>query len=254
MDDRRNSVDIDLLHSNPHALILSYQDTIRIIVKSYIGSGMFPPADLEDIVQHVNRELLERIARIRSQYNGTSLFRTYLSNIIRNSCLSLRKQRARQPSFVEIDESRLPPGPSDVDKDLLIEQDILTFRAIIEQFYSERFKLLLCLKIFYRIPIQRQDIITWWRACPENDMTVLITATRDHGKKITDIQAFELLKPLVNKAENTSSSAASIRRWTDERIRVILRLLNGSPPRSAHTRETLGILLEDMFAPFLLDR
>jgi DNA-directed RNA polymerase specialized sigma24 family protein len=254
MEDQRNSLDIALLESDPHELILRYQETIGIIVKSYIRSGMFHSGEFNDIVQQINRELLEKLARIRRQYNGTSLFRTYLSNIIRHSCLDLHKKRLSEPAFLDVELSRIPLESDSIEAKLLIEHDILTFRAIIEQFHSEKFKLLLCLKLMYGIPIHRQDVLQWWPACPEKDLMALVVATDEGVKKQTYGRAFERLRPISNKAEKNSSPADSIRRWTDERILKILDLLNGSPPTSAHNRETLGILLEDFFAPFLLKR
>jgi RNA polymerase sigma factor (sigma-70 family) len=252
MEDQRNSLDIALLESDPHELILRYQETVGIIVRSYIRSGMFHSGEFNDIVQQINKELLEKLPKIRQQYNGTSLFRTYLSNIIRHSCLDLHKKRQSEPVFLDIELSHIPVESDSIDTKLLIEHDILAFRAIIEQFYSERFKLLLCLKLMYGIPIHRQDVIQWWPACPEKDLMALVAATAGGVKKRTYGQAFELLRPISNKAEKNSSPADSLRRWTDERVLKILDLLNGSPPTSAHNRETLGILLEDFFAPFLL--
>ncbi len=254
MHDQRNDLDIALLQSDPHELILRYQETIGIIVKSYIRSGMFRATEFPDIVQQLNTELLEKIPRIRRQYNGTSLFRTYLSNIIRHSCLNLHKKRQSQPVFIDTEGPYITLESDGIVDKLLIEHDVLTLRAIIEQFHSERFKLLLCLKLMYRIPINRQDVVKWWPACPERDLTTLVAATASEAGKLTDRHVFELLRPMSNKAEMNTSSADSIRRWTDERILTILGLLNGSPPASAHTRETLGILLEDFFTPFLLNR
>jgi len=254
MNDLRNSVDIDLLRTDPHKLILRYQETIGIIVKAYIRSGMFRAAEFEDIVQHVNKDLLEKLPRIRRQYNGMSLFRTYLSNIIRHSCLSLNAKRQSEPVILDLERSYISPDSEVPERQLLIEHDILVLRAIIEQFHTERFKLLLCLKLFYRIPITRSDLLQWWPECPGSEIDTLVSATATEDRKLTDQEAFALFQPLVNMADKTSSSADSIRRWADQRVLRILDLLNGSPPTSAHNRETLGILMEDFFAPFLLKR
>jgi hypothetical protein len=252
MEDSRNAADIDLLKSDPRKLIVSYQGTIRIIVSTYIRSGMFDAADFNDIIQHLNNELLEKVPRIQQQYNGTSLFRTYLSNIIRHACLNLHQKKQRKPVFVGFADSFLTPGSNEIDRRHLIEHDVLTLRAIIQQSHSERPKLVLCLKLMYRIPITRKDILDWWPACSEHDLSTFLKAMDGEARRLTDKRAFELARPLMNSAESNTSSADAFRRWTDERILGILELLNGSPPTSAHNKETLGILLDDFFDPFLL--
>lgn len=102
MDDRRNATDLDLLRSDPRGLLVRHQETIGIIVHTYVRSGMFHPADAEDVIQQVNAELLEKLPRIRAQFNGSTLVRTYLSSIIRHICLNLHKKRRSAPEFLAI--------------------------------------------------------------------------------------------------------------------------------------------------------
>jgi hypothetical protein len=252
MEDFSNSIDLGLLQNDPKRLIIRYQTTIRIIVQCYVRSGMFHPSEVDDTIQQINSEILGKLTRIREQYNGSTLFRTYLSNIVRHACLSLHTKRQSEPMFLRLDSCAPPLESKQADRRLLIEHDIRVFRAILDQFHREKFKLMLCLKLIYRIPINRQDVLNWWPACPPNDLNALLRALDGKDEDMTDKQVFSILQPLVNKAETSSGSADSIRRWVDERITKILKLLNDSPPTSAHTRETLGILLDDYFTPFLL--
>jgi DNA-directed RNA polymerase specialized sigma24 family protein len=254
MDDRRNSTDRELLHSNPQGLLLRHQETIGIIVRTYVRTGMFRASEVDDIVQQINKELLEKLPRIQAQFNGTTLVRTYLSSIIRHACLDLHKKKRAEPVVLSSEDLRTPAAPEDADNDLAIEQSGRMLCAILAQFHTERPKLLLCLKTMYRIPLTRKDILEWWPGCPDSDLTAVIDALQPTDQKLTDKQVFALLHPFANKAEGKTSSADSIRRWTDERITVIIALLNGSPPTSTHTKETLGILLDAVSAPFLLRR
>lgn len=254
MEDSTNSADIALLRTDPHELLVRYQSTIRIIVNTYVRSGMFHSSEFDDIVQHLNRELLEKLSRIQKQYNGMSLFRTYFSNIVRNACLSLHTKRQTEPVFVELDRTSDLPESESADHALLIDHDIRVFRAILDQFHSEKPKLLLCMKLIYRLPITRLDVVNWWPKCPENDINALLSSVRDGGETLTHKDLFVCLQPLMNKAEEKNTSADSTRHWVDKQIQLTLRLLNGSPPTSAHNRETLGILLDDYCAPFLLSR
>jgi len=254
MEDQSNVTDIELLRTDPQALILRHQQTIRIIVKRFIASDMFQASEFNDLVQHVNTRLLEKLPRIRAQYNGLSLFRTYISSIIRHECLDLYAARKSDPGVERLLTD--PPNPESThpDTQLLIEHDVKVFRAIIRQFHDEMPKLLLCLKIVYRIPVERQDLLAWWPGCLEPELTASVGAINEGQKLMPARDRFAVLRPIANKADNSNSTADSVRHWTDDRMRIILKLLNGSPPTSAHTPETLGILIEDYFTPFLLGR
>lgn len=254
MEESANAADIALLRTDPRELLVRYQSTIRIIVKSYVRSGMFRPSDFDDIVQHLNKELLEKLPRIQKQYNGMSLFRTYFSNIVRHACLSLRTKRQSEPAFLELDRTISLLESGSAEHRLLIEHDIRVFRAILDQFYTERPKLILCLKLMYRLPLTTPDVLDWWPQCPQTEVNALLRSAGEGGALMTHKDLFALLQPLVNNAEMKHTSADSTRHWVDKQIQIILRLLNGMPPTSAHNRETLGILLEDYCAPFLLSR
>ncbi len=254
MEDSANSADIALLRTDPHELLVRYQSTIRIIVKSYVRSGMFESSEFDDIVQHLNTELLEKLPRIQKQYNGMSLFRTYFSNIVRHACLSLHKKRQTDPVLLDLERTSDLLESASAEHTLLIEHDVRVFRAILDQFHSEKPKLLLYLKLMYRLPITRLDVVNWWPECPENDIIDLLRSVCEEGETLTHRDVFVCLQPFINRAEMKDTSADATRHWVDKRIHLILRLLNGSPPTSAHNRETLGILLDDYCAPFLLSR
>jgi RNA polymerase sigma factor (sigma-70 family) len=251
MEDSQNAIDLAFLRTDPQKLLLRHQETIRIIVKIFIRSGMFRASEFEDLIQHLNAHLLERMPQIRSQYNGSSLFRTYLSNIIRHECVDIRRMRRKEPSFFPLDNTAAPPDPAP-DQRLLIEHDIRVLRAILRQFGSTRPRLILCLKLYYRIPITRQDIVTWAPGAPQEEIDHLLQVFGGEYRHLTAGRVFSLFHPILCRLEKSSLSADSLRRWMDRRIIEILDLLNGSPPTSAHSRETLGILFEDQCSPFLL--
>ena len=73
----RNDTDIRFLREDPGKLLIRYQPIIRMIVKNLAFQGYLPKRDISDMIQDVNRKLIERLPRIRDQYNYKSQFRTY---------------------------------------------------------------------------------------------------------------------------------------------------------------------------------
>jgi len=249
-----NQTDIDLFNRDPHAFLALYQEKLRIIVKTYVHCGMFRPQDFDDVLQTLNENLLLRIPSIKAHFRGTTVFRTYLGAIVRNLCIDLyRIQHAqRRPRTIPIEEAF--PSPH---TDMTVLHDIRhirrVFRAILQQFdyRLELPRLLFCLKLRYRIPIERTDILKWYAGCDRKDLRRLVRSFSGNYEHRTDGEIYARVTPLLNRADGRENTPEAIRRWTGERISNILDLLNGSPPTASFDEETLKILVEDFFSPFL---
>ena len=68
---------------------------------------------------------------------------------------------------------------------------------------------------------------------------------------MNEYEIYEAVTPIMNKYEGKSNSADALRKWTLSKIQEIIRILNGKPPRFNFDKETLQILIEDYFSPFL---
>ena len=253
--DPRNERDLILLRTDPRALVVEYQDTIRTIVAKYIRTGMFRPADFDDVVQVVCERFLLALPVIGKQFNGSTLVRTYVSAVLRNICLQIVRNRRREGAKmpVMVDYGRDPPAPNQhTHTRTFVALEIAAFSAIVAQFGKDRGKLLLMLKLRYRLPIVTDDILSWCPACSRADQNMLLSAFAGDYIAKTDKEIHRILLRVAQKAEGKRLSTDHFRSWTRSRIDEILSLLNGSPPISAHTEETLRLLVEDFFSPFLL--
>jgi RNA polymerase sigma factor (sigma-70 family) len=247
-----NKEDLDLFLRNPNEFLLRYQETLQIIVKVYIQSGMFRAQDMDDILQTVNEELLRRFPTVRARFNGTTNLRTYLSAVVRNICISHYRADMKTPHVVQLNET-LYLRQVDVTGRYDIEHARHVFRAILKEFdyKSELPRLLFCLKLKYRLPIQREDVLAWYPGCSKENLNHLLEGLSGDYGPLTDKEISRLITPVLNRADNRENTPEAIQRWVRERISNILDLLNGSPPTAAFDQETLKILVEDFFSPFL---
>ncbi|MGA7161154.1 MAG: sigma-70 family RNA polymerase sigma factor [Bacteroidota bacterium] len=248
-----NDKDIELLRSDPNSLIVKYQETIKIIVKMYIVRGIFKMSDLDDIIQEVNAALLTKIPAMQSQYNGMSLFKTYFSVIVRNICLKEFARIKREISVGQFDFAGNIVSPH-VDEKIVFEGEVRRFRTILNLYYNQRPKLLLCLKLYYRIPLTQEDIYLWYPNCNTADQSVLLENFGSSFDGKNDAEIYKTITPIMNKNENKSNSDDAVRKWTDSKIHEIVDVLNGSPKRLNYTQETLRTLVDDFFSPFLLEK
>ena len=247
-----NEKDIELLHKNPNALVLKYQETVRIIVKKFILSGIISRADFEDAVQEALSEVLTKIPTMQKQYNGMSLFKTYFSVIVRNSCMR-EFAKARRKNIVH--QAEIPDdGETDtVDKKISLEEEIRRFKTVITLYYKQRPKLLLCLKLHYRIPLNAEDIRRWNPDCSSSDHAKLIENFGSNFDAKDYAEIFRIITPIMNRHENKNNSPDAVRKWIDSKIDEIIDLMNGVCKRTNYDDETLKTLVDDFFSPFLLD-
>lgn len=248
-----NQKDIELLQHDPQGLLLRYQATLHIIVRSYVRSGMFRAQDTDDIIQTLNEELLRRLPAIRAQYNGSSLLKTYLSAIVRHLCINIYHEGSSQPEEVPLEDHTGAQNPQ-VTIRYDIEHTRKVFRAVLKQFdYKlELPRLLFLLKLRYRLPIEKEDILKCYPNCSQTDLNGLLKILGRDFEAMQDREIFELITPVLNKADGRANSPEAIRKWTKGRVDSIIELLNGSPPTAAFDEETIKILVEDFFSPFLL--
>jgi hypothetical protein len=69
-----------------------------------------------------------------------------------------------------------------------------------------------------------------------------------------DVEIYRIITPIMNKNEEKSNSVDAVRKWTDSKIHEIIEVLNGEPKRANYTQDTLKILVDDFFSPFLLEK
>lgn len=246
-----NEKDIELLRSDPQALVLKYQEMLKIIVKKNINIGMFNASEFEDVVQEINIALLKKIPAMQVQYNGMALFKTYLSVIVRNICLKLHSKETRG-SEVEIKEPGSIFDRDSIEERSMIEDEIERFETILNLYHRNRPKLLFCLKLYFRIPIARNDILLWYPRCGLSDQATLM---KHFGKKFDDmgdVEVYTIVTPILNRNENKSNSVDALRKWTDSKVHEIIDVLNGTPKEANYTPDALKVLVDDFFSPFLL--
>lgn len=238
-----NRIEEELLKERPDDLIVKYQEIVRIIVKKYITSKMFRAGDFDDIVQMVNEDILKKIATIQRQYNGTALLKTYFSAIVRNSCLKIYQKQRLEVKTLALEEED-PIEEETVSNKLEIEHDVERLQRVFRYYHRKMGRVVLCLKLYFQVPIERKDILDWFAACSEEDIVNLLECFEFVQLKRTAKQVYQIITPVLNKYEGKKNTEDAVRRWTEDRIHEIIRVLNGRRGRSKYDKETLKILLE----------
>lgn len=238
----KNDREIWLLKNDPGELLISLQDLITIIVRKYSRLGYLPNRDAEDLIQEVNRSLLERLPKIQLQYNGKSKLRTYFSVIIRNICLEeIRKkpglEEPQAPDYHKLDQAELP---MDI---FLIRQEYERFEKVLRLLFKDRARFVVMLRYMLDLKIAWEHILDLFSFSNKKVIEVVLLRLNS-SKGMTKKAKFEQLSKELSILEEHYTSPDSLRKWFVTRSKDCLTLMNGNPPRSAYTLESLQFLLE----------
>lgn len=243
MSFNHDAFDISVLRSDPDAFILGCQKIIRTNVKLYIASRMFSANDEDDIVQTINEELIKKLQTIATQYKSNARLLTYMSVVIRNTCLQIYKQQEKHLTTTPYPE--IPPARhSNPLNDMIITDEVRRLQTIVELYHRKRFKLVLCLKLHFRMPVLERDIRNYFPAITKEDKDMLISTFFTAYDTMSVEDVFETIGPMFTKYDGVTTTWKSIRRWTLDHIGRVIILLNGDPPQRAYNEESLKILFD----------
>jgi RNA polymerase sigma factor (sigma-70 family) len=239
----QNDHEIWLLKNKPGELISNYQGLIRGIVHNYRKYGYVAARDANDLIQEINKYLLEKIVKIQDQYNGRSSLKTYFSVIVRNICREkFRKisvlEEPRAPDYYKLEKSHLQ-----VDN-LLIDQEYERFEKVISLMFKDGMRFLLIFRFVNGLKVSRNHFFNLNKKIRESDLDEAVSLLNGVDEGATKKTRFELLSKVLGMAGGGSTSPDSIRKWYESRGKECLNMMNGNPPRSAYTIETLQILVE----------
>jgi len=238
---KKNDTDIRLLREDPEKLLIRYQPVIRMIVKNLAYQGYLPKREINDLIQEVNRKLIERFPRIRAHYNGKSQFRTFFSVVIRNLCLEeFRKVRLVAEPVSEFYEQTTAQASSD---QLVIRQEYERLHRALRLFGRERPAIWIVLRCFADMPVTPEEL-SGFELDPGLAVRIQLAAQVNDTIELQKREKMEALSAVFNQLERKPRTADAVRKWASSRLEELVALMNGSPPRSAYTIEILCILLE----------
>lgn len=232
---------IRLLNNNPEKLILSIQILIDTIVGRFLRSGCFNYQEKEDLKQQINEELLKKIPKLQAQYNGKSTLTTYLSAVIVNICYEILRKNKKNHLYIK-EEFQVEYG-SEVMDTFIIKEEIKLFKNALELFYKQKSRLILFLKLKYRIPLSLSDFKKVYIQITGKEFDDFIQRI-DPFDLATDVKIFTELVPFIKKYENKEVTPDSIRKWIKQKTNELIEIMNGDPPVSNYNEETLQILFE----------
>jgi RNA polymerase sigma factor (sigma-70 family) len=236
-----NETDIRLLKEDPWKLLTRYQPVIRIIVKNLAYQGSVPKREIRDLIQDVNRKLVERLPRIVKGFNGQSQFRTYFSVVIRNLCLEeLRKVRV----VMEPESENYEQTSASITSDrLLIRQEYERLQRALHLFGPEKPAIWISLRLLAELEVSPEDFLDFG-SDPGPEERARLAGRINGALQAQKKDKIDVLCEVLNRLGGKPRNPESVRKWTASRLGELAALMNGNPPHAAYTPEILYILIE----------
>ncbi len=248
MKEEKNQYEVQLLNNDPNALVSHYQGVVKIIVSKFVSRGFFPESEKMDVIQTINEALLGgKMDRIKKNYNGSVLLSTYFSKVVYNHCLEIARSNKKKPSLgsEELLQNTSDTGIS-IEQKLVLRDEVNRLQTILTGIIGLGLRLHLALKLYARIPLTKEDFKG--ALIVENDQYKAFKNrffTTYDG--LNDKEVYQKAVPFLNKLTSKNTDADSMRKWLNMQLDKIIRLQNGDPERSAHSRDTIRILLQMLF-------
>jgi hypothetical protein len=235
--------DIQLLFERPFDLILKYQQVFLLIARKYACSGYYHFSHSEEIVQHVNERIFTKIDRIRDQFDGRVLVRTYLSAICRKIIMEYLRSAGRREVLLNEYHMVEDVQPCCYPLEFVIIEEFRRLDRIMVLFGPKRDKLWLMMKLLYRIRISFED----FAAVNPRAATMVcedLLHRLNHDAYLKDRDIYQLVFPFFQCFEARMQRPDSLRKWFNMKISDIIKLMNGTPARASYAEDTIQILVE----------
>ena len=242
----KNDRHIDLLYNKPHEFINENQSTISIILNRYIKLGYIKREDKAEAIQFINYRLLDGILeKIKQNYDKTYHLSTYFSAVVNNLCKEFLNNNLKENRTIPLEQITDKEKIFTSEKaQILIDEEIDRLEIILRLFHNKRNKVIVALKIKYRIPII-DDEFKWFLNISDSfteEISARIKKLLIDSKN--EVEMFNKFSEIYNELNEKQITGESLRHWSYLKINEIIELLNDNGKESLYNLETFGVLFE----------
>lgn len=216
-------------------------DYAGIIVSKYVKSGTIHHKDRDDVIMGIVERFLKKQKVIEKGYSGKAKKSTYCFAVLNKMCCEeIRKELKHWKQSLEETVEVGNTSSLSASEKLLIKDEAAFLHKILLMFDDEYSKLKLFMAYFYQLLVKTSDIEAYDEHFKEHQLNEIFKKNNLTNKG----EIFENLCTVVNRAENKSIKADSVRMWLNKTRDTIINRLNGPYNRAKYTAETLQTLFE----------
>lgn len=222
--------DIKLLHEDFNTLVMKYKPLAEMLIHKMLK--LHPKWNLSepDLIQQVMTNILAKKEYITSLYNNHLPFCRYLWSTIHNEIINLinneiRFRKHNEPITVADADKLIIDQVSELN--LMIGDSLKIFHDRTLTYLEKKPRLILCLKTRFKIKISNKNLEELFpNSHQTKDFQVAASFLDRLNREQSITKRYEMLRHILNAAENTGTDEESYRRWTDLQIERLIDYLN----------------------------
>jgi hypothetical protein len=239
---------LPLLDSHPRSVVMIY----RQLISGFIHRLHRRQDESQDILQEVFARLFSgKLANIQrnfdSKFNQTPRFTSYFMVCIRNMYVDIvREGRNLLMKRDDVPQQVLEMGTSGSIRTghaHFLDDEFAKLRAILRLHPFVREKMELCLKLKCRFAVTAADVKRCFPACSPDDIIQLSADFRN----AKDRELYQAIIPVFNRHEPKTIKADTLRKWVENKAKVLITHLNRMHHQTIYDQENLSDLLNFFF-------
>jgi DNA-directed RNA polymerase specialized sigma24 family protein len=237
-----------LLTEYPQTLVMIY----RKLITGFIQRLHRRQKEREDIIQELlTRFLADKIFRIQKKYDANfsqmPSFTSYIMVCVRNIYIDI----VREGKFLMLKRDSEPMRLREMEfstaetplQNALLEEEYAKLKDILQLHPSCQGKIILCLKLKFRLTVYSADVKRCFPNCSPDDIAQL---GRDFRTK-KDRDMFKAIIGVFNRHEANPVQADTLRKWIENKITVIIDLMNRMHHAAVYNSKNISDLISLFF-------
>jgi DNA-directed RNA polymerase specialized sigma24 family protein len=240
-----------ILDKNPHTLVMIYNKLISGFIKRLHRR----PEEQEEIIQELlTRFLADKIFKIQIKYDANfskmPSFTSYFMVCVRNIYVDI----VREGKFLMLKRDAKPMTAREMDfstadtplQSAILEEEYAKLQAILQLYPACQGKIILCLKLKFRLSVYSSDVKRCFSHCASDDIAQL---TQDFRIK-KDRDLYKTIVSVFNRHEEHPVQADTQRKWIENKITIIIEQMNRMHHAAVYNSKNIA----DLFSLFFQEK
>lgn len=237
-----------ILANHPHSLVMIY----RKLITGFIQRLHRRQEEREEIIQELlSRFLADKIFRIQKKYDANFLqmpsFTSYFMVCVRNIYVDIVREGRflmlkRDAKSMTLREMEFSTAETPLQSAIL-EEEYAKLLAILQLHPTCQGKIILCLKLKFRLSVHPEDVKRCFPNCSPDDIAHL-----GHDFRTTkDRDLYRAIVSVFNRHEENPVQADTLRKWIENKIMVIIEQMNRLHHAAVYNSKNIADLLNLFF-------
>ncbi len=221
----------------------------RHLIHKYVSFKTFDNQRVDDITQDIitillttKKDILRRYGKrnLKKYKNNVSFLSVIISYTYRESLQDKKYRPLSEKVKMKID-SKSVESKDTTYLSFELDEDLKRLKIILNLFYQNTKKLIMCLKCKYKIKLLKEDLKSYLASAPCDEIEFL---TSGQTSSSSSEKMFETLATVLNRISKDKKTGDALNKWTSRKELEIMRKMNIMHNSKVYDKQNFKTLLE----------